>query len=294
MQRARTWAERLPRLAPAGRGARGLAVHDVGRDRQQGERVLRVPVRGGRGQLPREVLRDEARQVVHAAVVVAKARELPLALEVHREARVVADGRHAGVLDGGQRVRHDAEPGHPERHEAVHVGVVQRQLDRLVVVPVVAVVDAVHGAHVLLREPGLRLQEPLHDLLVQQRLRQRRQLRQERDQQPPRHLVPAAVEDAQQELRHVAPRSEELHVGPELHGGHAARDAVVRPEAGPHEVVVLVLDRGGVDGDLGGEALGCGRGEERVEDGGGGGGVRQGCTTGGGGDLRGFFGDGQN
>ena len=67
-------------------------------------------------------------------------------------------------------------------------------------------------------------------------------------------LVLAAVDGVEQTLRQVGARSEELHLLAGLGCGDAAADAVVVTPDGTHHVVVLVLDGGGVDGDLRGVA----------------------------------------
>ena len=159
----------------------------------------------------------------------------------------------------------------------MHVRVVQGHLDLLVGVLVVHVVDDVHGVDVQVRDPG--------DIAVKARLDLRVVERAAADDGLLRAdlvaalLVAAAVERQQQELCEVAPRPEELHLLADARRGDAAGDGVVVAKAGAHQVVVLVLDAVGIDGDLGAEALEglgqllapqhrqvrLGRGQERVE-----------------------------
>ena len=68
-------------------------------------------------------------------------------------------------------------------------------------------------------------------------------------------LVAAAVDGVEQRLGEVHARAEELHLLAELHRRHAAGDAVVVAPMRPHQVVVLVLQRGRLLADLDAVAL---------------------------------------
>ena len=58
-------------------------------------------------------------------------------------------------------------------------------------------------------------------------------------------LVNTAVERVEKALGQVGAGAEELHLLANAHGGHAAGDSVVVAVVDAHDVVVLVLDRGG-------------------------------------------------
>ena len=76
-------------------------------------------------------------------------------------------------------------------------------------------------------------------------------------------LVHAAVDGVQQALCQVGAGTKELHLLAGLGGRHAAADGVIVAPHGLHHIIVLVLNRAGVDGHLGSvllEALGQGRG----------------------------------
>src|SRR6476646_1254723 len=62
-------------------------------------------------------------------------------------------------------------------------------------------------------------------------------------------LIPAAVDGVQQTLRQVCPRAEELHLLPDPHRRHTARDrAIIAPRV-THDLVAFKLNRTRVDGD---------------------------------------------
>ena len=92
-------------------------------------------------------------------------------------------------------------------------------------------------------------------------------------------LVLAAVYGVQKAFCKVRPRAEKLHVLAHAHAGDAARDAVIVPHFGTHQIVALILNGGRLDGDLRAERLevlgqtlgpehreiGFGRGAQRIQ-----------------------------
>jgi hypothetical protein len=69
------------------------------------------------------------------------------------------------------------------------------------------------------------------------------------------YFISAAVDGVEQRLGEVHAGAEELHLLAESHRRDAAGDAVVVTPVGPHQVVVLVLDRRGVAADADAELL---------------------------------------
>ena len=148
------------------------------------------------------------------------------------------------------------EAGDARGEGAAHVGVDEGHLGGLVVVLVVHVLDEVQDVDVELGQPVHHHVELVHDLVVVKvlggdggvlgaNLHVVALLVHEL-------LVLAAVDGVVQALGEVGTGAEELHLLAGLGGGHAAADAVVVTPDGTHDVVVLVLDGGGGDGDLGG------------------------------------------
>ena len=79
------------------------------------------------------------------------------------------------------------------------------------------------------------------------------------------HLVAAAIDRVEQRLCEIDAGAEELHLLAEPHCRDAAGDAVVITPERPHQIVVLVLQRGGVAADLDAVALEGGRHMVRPE-----------------------------
>ena len=248
--------ERLAALA-AVRGRAGVGpVHDVGRDGQHGLGVPGVAIGREGADLVHEHRHDPRGEVVHPRVVVAEGRVLAVEGEVGDQTGLVAHGMHARVLDRRQRVGHDRQPGDAARQGALGVVVVQGHLEALVGVLVVHEVDDVQGVDVDVGQPG-------HGR-VEARPRRRRSPGCRRPRARPRSitclpgdLVAAAVDRVEQGLGQVHPGAEELHPLADRHARHAAGDRAVVAALVElaQQVVGLVLDRRGVDGDLRAELL---------------------------------------
>ena len=93
-------------------------------------------------------MHDGGGDVVGAVVVVAVDREVALGDVVDNEAGLVTHRGDLGVLDGAQGVGDDGQARDAAAHGAHDLGVVQRHLDGLVGVAVVAVMDDVEGLDV--------------------------------------------------------------------------------------------------------------------------------------------------
>ena len=129
----------------------------------------------------------------------------------------------------------------------------QRHLQALVEILVVHVVDAVHGMHIGLGQPFHRGVELRHDVVIVEEVAgDRHGLGRDLIAG---HLVAAAIDGVEQGLRQVDAGAEELHLLAEPHRRDAAGDSVVVAPERPHQIVVLVLQRGRVLADLDAVAL---------------------------------------
>ena len=129
----------------------------------------------------------------------------------------------------------------------------QSHLKALIAVFVMVVMDNVQGVHVNLRQPLHHILVPVHYLVVIQILGGD-------GAELGAHLlaadlVHAAVDGVEQALGQVGSGAEELHFLAYPHTGNAAGDGVIVAVGHPHQVVVLILDGGGLDGGLSAEAL---------------------------------------
>ena len=172
---------------------------------------------------------------------------------VDGEPGLVPDHVDLGVFDCRQAVGDHRQAGNAERHGAQDVAIVQRHLEAFVEVLVVHVVDAVHRVHIGAREPFHHAVELFEHLVVVEHVAGDRR-RRRRDLIAGDFVAPA-VDGVEQRLCEVHAGAEELHLLAELHRRHAAGDAVVVAPVGPHQVVVLVLQRGRLAADLDAVAL---------------------------------------
>ncbi len=248
--------ERGERLAAVGGAAGSLAVDHVGGDGQDRGGRLGVAVGVVLGDLGHERLEQPDGDVVDAVVVVAVLGEVTLDLVVDDDALLVADGLDLGVLHGRDGVDDVGEARDAGREGAADVGVDEGHLGGLVVVLVVHVLDEVQDVDVQLGQPVHHEVELVHDLVVVEVLGSDRGVL-----RADLHvvallvhelLVLAAVDGVVEALGKVGAGTEELHLLAGLGSGDAAADGVVVAPDRTHDVVVLILDRGRGDGDLGG------------------------------------------
>ena len=102
-----------------------------------------------------------------------------------------------------------------------------------------------------------------HDVVVVEEIAGHRQCR--GSNLVARYLVAAAIDGIEQRLGEVDAGAEELHLLAELHRRNTAGDGVVVAPERPHQIVVLVLQRGRVLADLDAVALEGGRHMARPE-----------------------------
>jgi len=144
---------------------------------------------------------------------------------------------------------------------AAHIGVDQGHLGFLVVVLVMHILDQVQHVDVQAGQPVQHLDILGQDFVIGQVLAGDGGI--VGAALLVALLVHAAVDGVQQALRQVGAGTKELHLLAGLGGRHAAADRVIVAPNGLHHIIVLVLNRAGVDGHLGSvllEALRQGRG----------------------------------
>ena len=238
-----------------------LAVHHVGGDGQDGGGSLGVAVGVALLDHLKEGLEQPHADLVGAIVIVAVLGEVALGLKAGGKAALVAHHLHLGVLDGAQGVDDMGEACNAGGKGAAHIGVDECHLGFLVVVLVVHILDQVQHVDVQAGQPVQHLDILGQDFVIVQVLAGDGGI--VGAALLVALLVHTAVDGVQQALGKVGACAEELHLLAGLGGRHAAADGVVIAPHGLHHVVVLVLDRTGGDGHLGGvllKGLGQGRG----------------------------------
>ena len=195
------------------------------------------------------------RDLVDAIVVVAELRRCGVVdvLIVHDQSALIAHDPDFPVFHRGETVGDHRKAGDSERHRSQDVAVVKRHLQAFVEILVMHVVDAVHGMDVGLCQPFHGDVEFRHDIIVIEDIAGNGQALR-------RHLVAgdlvaAAIDGVEQRLCEIDAGAEELHLLAEPHGGNTAGDAIIIARERPHQIVVLVLQRGRVLADLDAVAL---------------------------------------
>ena len=231
-----------------------LPVNHVGGDGQDRLRRYRVAVRRQRLDFLHKALNQIAGDTVHAIVVVAVLRIVAFDDEIDRQTGVVAHRFYRGVFDGRQGIRRHRQPGNAAGHGAVDVPVVQRHQRGFVAVFIMHIVNEIQRADVLHRQPVHEVIEARHyGVVIQYLIQQRLGFRTDLDLQL---LIHPAVDCVQQRFRKVGACAEELHLLADHHRADAAGNGVVvAVEVGAHQIVVLVLQRGGDDRHLRGVFL---------------------------------------
>ena len=224
---------------------------------------MRTAVRGMALQERREFFDQLFRQLVHAIIVIAVARERLLVGKAHGNAAFVANGFDLAVADRAQRIRRHRKTGDAKGHEPFHLAVVQRQLRRFIGIAIMHIMDQIHRIHVKTGQP---LQHSAvaaaHYVIIQIFAFRQGQLRRYLER---RFLVFAAVNGHQKRLSQIGPRAKELHLLPQAHSRHAAGNAVIIAVNGAHQIVAFVLNGAGIDGHFSAEAFEAFRQSRRPE-----------------------------
>ena len=165
----------------------------------------------------------------------------------------IPDHTHPCVLDGREGVCHNGQARDPRGKPTLHIPVMEGHLDPFVAVFVVHIVDDVQGIHVHSRQPAHHILVPLHDLLIVQIFR---------GNWPVfgadlffGDLIHTAVDGVEQTFCKIGSGTEKLHLPAHPHGGHTAGDGIVIPVGEQHNIIVFVLDGGGLNAHPGTVAL---------------------------------------
>ncbi|ABU77688.1 hypothetical protein ESA_02442 [Cronobacter sakazakii ATCC BAA-894] len=249
VHRVSTWAERCASAA-AIRGVTGfLTINHVRGNGQHGLGRDCVAVGFQFLNFLHETFNQVNRQVIHASVVVTELRVFAFDFEVDSQTVFIANRFNFRVFDGRQGVSRNRQTCDTTRHSADNVAIVQRHQRSFVAVFVMHVVDDVQGGDVLFRQPVHEVIHTFHNFVeIQQIAFDRFRFRAYLHFQ---FFINAAVDSVQHGFREVSASTEELHLLTNHHRAYAACDSVVVVvEVRTHQVIVLVLQRRGVDGNF--------------------------------------------
>ena len=201
-----------------------------------------------------EGLQQPDRDVIRTVVIVSIAREVTLDLIVDHEPCLVADRLDLCILDRRDGIHDMGEPGDTGCECSSDIGIDECHLGCLIVVLVMHVLDQVQDVDIESCQPVQHKIVLVHNLIVVQILGgDRCQLRSDLHVAAllvEELLILSAVDRIQQCLCKVCTRTEELHLLAGLRCGHTAADAVIVAPDRTHDIVILILNRGGIHRDL--------------------------------------------
>ncbi len=185
------------------------------------------------------------RYLVHAVVVVAVLGEIALHVVVNDYSVFVAYAFYLGVLNRAERVGDNRKSRDTGSEPTLNITVVKRHLKLFVAVFIVHIMNDVEGIDIQAREPFHHIVVLFHNVVKVEIIALNGAVfRPYLDFKP---LVNTAVYSVKQALGEVCPRAEELHFLADAHRGNAARYRVVVAVGNAHHIVILVLNRRGVD-----------------------------------------------
>ena len=246
MHRVSTWSERRASTTTI-RGVTGfLTIHNVRSDGQNRLRRDSVTVGGQFLNFLHETFNQVNRQVIYASIVVTKLRIFTFDFEVDRQTVFITYRGDFRIFDCRQGVSRHGQTCDTTRHGADNVTVVQRHQRGFVAVLVVHVMDDVQCGNVLFSQPVHEVIHTFqHFVEVQNIAFDRFRLRTHLDFH---FFINAAVDSVQHGFREVSASTEELHLLTNNHRAYAASNrVVVVVEVRTHQVIVFILQGGGID-----------------------------------------------
>ena len=219
---------------------RGDGQHRLGRDC--------ITVHGDCANLIHDGVNDGCCNIVCTVVIVTVGREVSLGAVVDNQSGFVANRVNLRVLDSGQGVSNDGQASNTATHGANDLGIVQRHLDCLVGVAIVAVVDDVQGLDVGANNPVQHLFVLCPDLVEVERAVTLNGLVAFHDLLSA-HLIAATVDGVEESLCRVHAGAEELHLLANAHGGNTACDGCVIAPVLTNLLIGFVLNGGGLNRD---------------------------------------------
>ncbi len=129
-----------------------------------------------------------------------------------------------------------------------HICVDQGELGSFIIIFIMHILDQIQDIDVNICQPVHHAVVFLHHLMIVQIFRSDRLVL--RPHLIPALLVPAPVDGIEQALRQIGSGPEKLHLLPGLGGRYTAADGIIIPPYRFHDIIVLVLDGAGADGNI--------------------------------------------
>ena len=249
-----TWSERRASTTTVRGITCFLTINHVRGDGQNGLSRDSVTIGSEFLNFLHETFYQVNRHVINTRIVVTELRVFTFDFEVNGQAVFVTNRFNFRIFDSRQGVSRNGQASNTACHGTNDVTVVQRHQRGFVAVLVVHVMDNVQGGDILLSQPVHEVIHTLHHFVEVQNVafdwfRFRTNLHFQ-------FFINAAVDSVQHSFREVSTSTEELHLLTNNHRAYAACDSVVVVvEVRTHQVIVLVLQRRGIDRHFSGEFL---------------------------------------
>ena len=200
---------------------------------------------------------DIHRNAVHTVVVVAVFREITLHLVVHDNTVFITDALYLCILDGTEGIRNNGETCNTCRKVTLDISVMQCHLQAFVAVFVMHIMNDVQCIDIQSRKPFHHLVVLVHDIVKVQIIALNGSVF--RAYLHFHDLIHAAVDGVEQAFCKVCSCTEELHFLTDAHRRYAAGNCIVVTMCYTHQIVILILNGGVLDGHFGTELFKIGR-----------------------------------
>ena len=173
-------------------------------------------------------------------IIVSVFGEISFDLKINSDSLFIADRLYSGILNGGERVRHNGKSGDSSGEPAAYFLVMERHLQAFIAVFVMHVMDDVQSVHIDTCQPFHHVSVFFHHLVIIQIFRCDRA--EFWAYLLSGNLIYTAVDGIEQTFCQVGTGTEELHLFADAHGGYTAGNAVVIPVYRAHDIIIFILD----------------------------------------------------
>ncbi|KAF5054332.1 hypothetical protein DSECCO2_389240 [anaerobic digester metagenome] len=240
--------ERLARLSSVRSRTGLLSVDHIAGDGQHRKGGNALSIGGMFLHFLHERLHQLPGDGIDALIVVAIGGIASFNLKIDCKAALVPDRLDLGILDGRQAVCNNAQAGDSACHGPDYLLVVQSHFQSFIAVFIVHVMNDVQRIDIQLGKPAAhRFKAIGHGSIVQVFIGDGSQLGTDL---LPALLIAAAVDCIEQGLGQIDACAEELHLLADPHRRDTAGNTVIVTVVDSHQIVVLILNRGGFDREL--------------------------------------------
>ena len=190
-------------------------------------------------------------QLVNPVVIISIFREITFHDIIGHNTLIIAHHLDLGIFDGGQGVCHNGKARDAGCEPAGHLLIMERHLKSFVAVSVVIVMNDVQGIDIYLGQPFHHILVLVHHVVKIQILCGHGTVF--RSHLLAADFIDTAVDGVEQAFGQIGSGAEELHFLADTHTGYAAGNGIIIAVGHSHQIIILILDGGGLNGGLGTE-----------------------------------------